>query len=62
MAHAALATLDQDVLYARVDMARDAGGRPQVMELELIEPSLFFARRPGSAARLVSGLLRRLRR
>ena len=62
LAHAALATLDQDVLYARVDMARDAGGRPQVMELELIEPSLFFARRPGSAARLVSGLLRRLRR
>jgi hypothetical protein len=30
------------------------------MELELVEPSLFFARQPGAAARYVAGLLRRL--
>ena len=30
------------LLYARVDMLRDAGGQFRLMELELIEPSLFF--------------------
>jgi hypothetical protein len=48
------------VLYARVDLARDREDRPMVMELELIEPSLFFAKRPGSAQRLVAALLRRM--
>lgn len=60
LAQAALGPLADQLLYARVDMARDGRGQPMVMELEMIEPSLFFARRPGSAARLVSGLLRRL--
>jgi hypothetical protein len=32
-----------------------------VMELELIEPSLFFAKQPGSADRLVAAVRRRLR-
>ncbi len=49
-----------DLLYARVDLARDAAGQPRVMELELVEPSLFFAKQPGSADRFVSGLRRRL--
>jgi hypothetical protein len=60
LALAALAPFVDELLYARVDMARDRAGRPMVMELELIEPSLFFSRKPGSAARLVAGLLRRL--
>jgi O-ureido-D-serine cyclo-ligase len=51
-----------DLLYARVDLARDDAGRPMVMELELVEPSLFFAHGPGSAARFVAGLARRLGR
>ena len=51
-----------DLLYARVDMARDANGRPMVMELELVEPSLFFTRGEGSAVRYVAGLRRRLQR
>jgi glutathione synthase/RimK-type ligase-like ATP-grasp enzyme len=55
-----MAPLANDVLYARVDMARDAHGQPMVMELEMIEPSLFFARHPVSADRFVDGLLRRL--
>lgn len=60
LAEAALAPLAGELLYARVDLARDERGQPMVMEFELIEPSLFFSRRPGSAERLVAGLLRRL--
>lgn len=50
-----------DLLYARIDLARDDAGRPMVMELELVEPSLFFAWCPASAARFAAGLARRLR-
>ena len=32
----------ETLLYARIDMLRDAGGQFRLMELELIEPSLFF--------------------
>lgn len=48
------------LLYARVDIARDAQGRPLVMEVELTEPSLFFDFCPGSAQRYVAGIVRRL--
>ncbi|MDQ3366603.1 MAG: hypothetical protein M3680_14360 [Myxococcota bacterium] len=51
----------RDLLYGRVDLARDDAGRPMIMELELVEPSLFFARQPGAAERYVAGLQRRLR-
>jgi glutathione synthase/RimK-type ligase-like ATP-grasp enzyme len=47
-------------LYARVDLLRDERGVPCLMELELVEPSLFFAARPGSAADLVAELEARL--
>ncbi|MBA2544738.1 MAG: hypothetical protein H0V17_34155 [Deltaproteobacteria bacterium] len=58
----ALAALEPygDLLYARVDLARDAGGQQRVMELEFVEPSLFFGKKPGSADRFVAGLIRRL--
>jgi glutathione synthase/RimK-type ligase-like ATP-grasp enzyme len=49
-----------DLLYGRVDLARDASGQPRVMELELVEPSLFFAHCPGSADRFATALRRRL--
>ncbi len=48
-------------LYARVDLIRDAGGAPRLLELELAEPSLFFAESPGSADRFVAALTERLR-
>ncbi len=60
LATAALAPLVDRILYGRVDMANDDHGQPMIMELELIEPSLFFAKQPGSAARYVAGLARRL--
>ncbi len=44
-------------VYARVDMAEGADGRPLLMELELVEPSLFLDRAPDRAARLVEAVL-----
>lgn len=44
-------------LYARVDLIRDAGGAPVLLELELTEPSLFFAHSGGSAERFTAAVL-----
>lgn len=60
VAEAALAPYADRILYGRCDMARDASGQPMIMELELVEPSLFFARQPASLDRYVAGLWRRL--
>jgi glutathione synthase/RimK-type ligase-like ATP-grasp enzyme len=57
---AALAPLAGRLLYARVDVAPDAAGNPQVMELELVEPSLFLLQAPAALQRLVDGVERRL--
>lgn len=46
-----LGTLDAPPAYARVDVARHAG-RYHLMELELIEPELFFDHAPEAADRL----------
>jgi len=48
------------LLYARVDLIRDAGGAPCLLELELTEPSLYFGHAPGSAQRLAAATLARL--
>lgn len=48
-------------LYARVDLIRDATGAPVVLELELIEPSLFFGCGEGSARRYAEAVAARLR-
>jgi glutathione synthase/RimK-type ligase-like ATP-grasp enzyme len=47
--------------YARVDTARDEDGSVRLMELELIEPSLFFEQGPEALDLFVEGLRRRLR-
>ena len=47
-------------LYARVDVLRDAAGEPAVLELELIEPSLFLDFVPGTAETLARAILARL--
>ncbi|WP_374688201.1 RimK family alpha-L-glutamate ligase [Promineifilum sp.] len=51
-AKAILASLPFDLLYARLDLVRVAG-RLAVMELELIEPILYFDLAPDGAGRLV---------
>jgi glutathione synthase/RimK-type ligase-like ATP-grasp enzyme len=44
-------------LYARVDLVRDDDGSPCVLELELVEPSLFLPQAPPEAVtRLVAAL------
>ena len=44
-------------LYARVDLVRDQDDAPVVLELELAEPSLFFAHEVGSAHRLATAII-----
>jgi len=46
--------------YARVDVLRDGAGRPAVLELELIEPSLFLGFAPGSGQALARAIAARL--
>ncbi len=46
------------LLYARVDLVRDEAGAPRLMELELIEPSLFLDRAPAAAARMAVAIAR----
>jgi hypothetical protein len=46
-------------LYARVDLLPSPDGEPRLLELELTEPSLFFAQAPGAAARLAGELCAR---
>ena len=48
------------LVYARVDLLRDAAGAPRLLELELTEPSLFLAHAPGSAERFAAALLAHL--
>ena len=55
-----ITTLRHRLSYARVDLVRAADDSPCVLELELTEPSLFFAQAPGSADRFVAALARRL--
>ncbi len=37
-----LAAVEEDLLYARVDLVRGLGGSPELIELELIEPDLYL--------------------
>ena len=49
-----------EALYARVDLTRDATGKPLLLELEATEPTLFLEDRPTALARLVEAVVRRL--
>lgn len=43
-------------LYARVDLIDDAAGDPRVLEVELVEPSVFLVTDPGAAARFAAAI------
>lgn len=58
-ARAALSAVDSQLLYARVD-AIERGGRLMLMELELIEPYLFFPEHPLAPERFAQALLKHL--
>ncbi|MEY2430555.1 MAG: hypothetical protein QOC92_280 [Acidimicrobiaceae bacterium] len=55
IARAALSTLERVPLYARVD-AVETDGRLQLMELELIEPTLWLRWHPPAADRLAAAI------
>ena len=48
-------------LYARVDMLRDAAGDPVLLELEAVEPNLYFAEADGADRRLAAAIAARAR-
>lgn len=62
LALAAVRAVGHELLYARIDAASDPDGAPVLMELELIEPSLFFRQGPRALEQLVAGLRLRLER
>ena len=54
-ASSVLAAAGQPWVYARVDAVRDAAG-PMVMELELLDPELFFHYDEAAAGRLIAAI------
>jgi glutathione synthase/RimK-type ligase-like ATP-grasp enzyme len=60
VAERALAGVGPGLLYGRVDLVRDASGAPLVMELELVEPSLFLRQHPPALHRLASAIRARV--
>jgi len=56
LAKAALAAAPAEAAYARVDMVRDASGNLAIIELELIEPSLWLQHAPDRGASFASAI------
>jgi len=55
-----LSALGETALYARIDIVRDDHSEPRLLELELIEPNLYFHTNESAASRFVAALKRRL--
>lgn len=53
-----LGVINPQPVYVRADFVRGAGDRFLLMELELIEPALYFRTDPASAARFAKALVR----
>ena len=49
-AAAILAAVEEELLYARIDLVRGLEGEPQLIELELIEPDLYLGYDPAGGA------------
>jgi glutathione synthase/RimK-type ligase-like ATP-grasp enzyme len=56
LAKAALAAAPAEAAYARVDMVRDGSGALAIIELELIEPSLWLQHAPDGGQSFVSAV------
>lgn len=61
VAQSILSRVPGPLLYARVDLARGERGAPVLMELELIEPSLFLLQSPSALERFARAIVRRAR-
>lgn len=57
LAEAALRAAGEPLLYGRVDVVHGLDGTPMVMELELVEPELFFSHAPEAAELLADALV-----
>jgi O-ureido-D-serine cyclo-ligase len=49
------------LLYARADLIRDDDGAPRLLELELVEPSVFLEHADGAAERFATAIVRLVR-
>ncbi len=56
-----LAAVEEDLLYARIDLATGLDGRPALIELELIEPDLYIGYDPAHGAGFAAAVLRDIR-
>jgi len=56
-AETVLAAVGEDLLYARIDLCRDATGKPLLMEIELVEPDFFLSGDPGKGAAFVEAVV-----
>lgn len=57
LARDAIGHLADELLYGRVDVMADDDGQWRISELELIEPSLFFAQAPWALERFVNAIV-----
>jgi len=62
LAERVLATVGEDLLYARIDLARGAGGQWLLMEAELIEPDFYLNHAPDGGEAFVTAVAGRLNR
>ncbi|WP_312598014.1 transporter [Brevundimonas sp.] len=60
LAQQVLAAIDEPLLYARIDLARDDAGRWVLMEAELIEPDFYLDHDPANGAGFAAVVGRRL--
>ncbi len=60
LAERTLAAIGEDLLYARIDMARDADGGWLLMEAELIEPDFYLGSAPEGGKRFAEAVRARL--
>lgn len=56
VAEQAIQVINEELLYARIDLVHLDNGQPAVIELELIEPSLYFQEDPKSPQRFAETL------
>jgi hypothetical protein len=59
-AEAVLAAIDEDLLYARVDLVRGEGGAPALIEIELIEPDLYLGFDPAEGDGFAAAVAERI--
>lgn len=60
LAEQTLAAIDEDLLYARIDMAQGQNGGWLLMEAELIEPDFYLGAAPEGGARFAAAVKARL--